>query len=31
MQNAAEFFQPDNPVLPEKDTQTTQGMLICYT
>jgi len=28
MQNAVEFFQPDNPVLPENDTPATQGILI---
>ena len=31
MQNAVEFFQPDNPVLPENNTPATQGMLIYYT
>ena len=28
LRNAAEFFQPDNPVLPENDTPATQGILI---
>ena len=31
MQNAVEFFQPDNSVLPENNTPATQGMFICYT